>query len=144
MYVVVQRVLSPTTGKSGINAFLYLHPNRRWRVPPTDIPSVDPGRLERQSLAVEPNGNRVRSNLDVVAPDDIELSKLREHLMAFAQRVQAEPFPWEGTEGPCIFRIHMIHRISNAGWGPEVNALALAGAALIDGARRKPLLARST
>jgi hypothetical protein len=143
MFVVVQRVLSPTTRRSGINAFLYLHPNRRWVVPPTDIPTEDPGKLERKSIALEPNGNLVRSNLDVVAPDDIELSQIEKHLTDFVRRSQLGQLPWEGVQGPCIFRIHMVPQIASSGWGPEVNALAKAGAALVQSARKKPAPVRS-
>jgi hypothetical protein len=144
MYVVVQRVVSPATRETGVNVFVYLHAGRRWQVPPKDIPGSDPGQLARKSIAVEPNGNRVRSNLDVVAPDDIELPELRAHLMAFVDRCQFEPFPWEGAEGPCVFRLHMVPQLVNAGWGREAKALAAAGAALVERARQKPSLARST
>jgi hypothetical protein len=144
MYVVVQRVVSPTTMRRGINAFLYLHPGRRWQVPPKDIPGSDPGRLERKNIQVEPNGNKVRSNLDIVAPDDIELPLIRAHLMVFVSRAQFDPLPWEGVEGPCIFRIHMVPKLIRAGWGGEVNALIAAGEALVESARQKSPRARSS
>src|ERR1700761_3157189 len=108
MYVVAQRVISPVTRETGVNAFLYLHPDRRWETPPKDIPGVDPGQLAQKKLAVTPNENVVRSNLDVVAADDIAIPKIRAHLFAFVERTQFEPFPWEGADGPCWFRVHMV------------------------------------
>jgi hypothetical protein len=131
MYLVVQRVLSPTTRESGINAFLYTHAGRTWTVPPKDIPSADPGRLERRKLALKPNGNRVRSNLEVVAPDGIALMEMRRHLLAFVELAQFAPLPWDGVEGPCAFRIHMVSQLVTAGWAREVKALAAAGGELL-------------
>ena len=114
MYVVVQRVVSRASRATGINAFVYLHPGRKWTVPPKDIPGGDPGKLARKSLAVEPNGNVVRSYFEVVAPDDIDLQEVRKHFLAFADRAQFEPLPWEGVEGPCMFRLHMIPTLLRA------------------------------
>jgi hypothetical protein len=136
MYVVMQRVVSPTTRETGINAFLYMHPGRRWQVPPGDIPGQDPGRLERRRIAVVPKGNRVRSHLDVVAPDDIEISQMRRHLLAFAEHAQFKPFPWEGADGPCAFRIDMVPQLVTAGWARETRALAAVGLQLLENARR--------
>ena len=139
MYVVVQRVVSPANKDTGINAFLYLHPGRRWQVAPKDILGSDPGQPARKSIAVEPNGNVVRSNLDVVAPDDIEFAEVRRHLMAFFDRAQFEPFPWEGVEGPCLFRLHMVPQLARAGWAREAKALAAAGTDLVETARREAM-----
>jgi hypothetical protein len=139
MYIVVQRVVSPATKDTGINAFLYMHPDRRWQVPPPDIPAGDPGKLAKKSIAVEPNENRVRSNLDVVAPDDIDLMELRRHMFAFVDRAQFDPLPWEGVEGPCIFRIHMVPQLFNVGWARELKALAAAGGELVESFRQPPL-----
>jgi hypothetical protein len=136
MYVVIQRVIAPTTRETGINAFLYVHPGRRWEAPPGDIPGSDPGQLVRQRITVTPNGNLVRSNMEVVAPDDIEVPLIRRHLMAFADRAQFNRFPWQGIEGPCAFRVDMVPQLVAAGWSREVRALATAGAQLVEGARQ--------
>jgi hypothetical protein len=131
MYLTAQRVLAPTSQKTGINAFLYAHAGRKWHVPPSDIPDRDPGRLERKDIAVPPPGNRVRSYLDIVAPDDLSADELRRRLLAFLKRVQGQPFPWEAVDGPCLFRIGMDAELAKAGWSREVAALALAGAGLL-------------
>jgi hypothetical protein len=135
MYVVVQRVLSAATKETGINAFFYLHLDRPGEVAPGKIPEGDPGQLVQKSIAVAPNDNRVHSNLDVVAPDAIDLRELRRHLLDFAERHQFDPFPWEGVQGPCRFRVHMVPRLALAGWAREVKALASAGGDLVERAR---------
>jgi hypothetical protein len=138
MYVAVQRVVSPTSRETGINAFLYLHPGRKWRSPPADITSDSPGRLVRENVTVKPPGNRIRSNLEVVAPDDIELPEVRRHLMAFFDRAQFGKLPWEGVDGPCLFRLHMVPALLKAGWAGEAMALAAAGARLVEDFRDPP------
>ena len=138
MYVAVQRVVSPTSGETGINVFVYLHPGRTWRTPPADITPSNPGRLVRKSIAVKPSGNRIRSNLEVVAPDGIEIAEVRKHLSAFFDRAQFGPLPWEGVDGPCLFRLHMVPRLVRVGWGGEAMALAAAGAELVEDVRNPP------
>jgi hypothetical protein len=135
VYVVVQRVVSPTSLDTGVNTFVYLHPGLKWQVPPKDLPATDPGRLERKSVALEPNGNVVRSNLEVVAPDDIDVMAMRKHLMDFFDRAQFNPLPWEGVAGPCFFRLHMVPSLYKAGWAREAKALASAGGDLVMKAR---------
>ncbi len=132
MYLTAQRVVAPTTKASGINAFLYRHGGRRWHVPPRDIPDREPGRLAKKKIAVEPPGNRVRSYLDIVAPDDVARDELRDRLMTFVRRMQGRPFPWEAVEGPCLFRLGMDEELAMAGWSTELAALALAGTQLLD------------
>jgi hypothetical protein len=136
MYVVVQRVTSPVTRETGINAFLYLHPGRKWTTPPDDIPGGDPGRLVRKSIAVVPNNNRVQSNIEIVAPDDIDLQEARTKLLDFADRAQFGPLPWAGIVGSCSFKLHMVPRLLRVGWAPELQALATAGAELVVAARQ--------
>ncbi len=87
MYLTAQRVFAPQSKQTGINAFLYTHAGRRWHVPPGDIPDRDPGRLAQKRIAVKPPGNRVRSYLDIVAPDDLDLEELQRRLMTFFRRM---------------------------------------------------------
>lgn len=131
MYLTAQRVFAPKSKETGVNAFLYSHAGRRWHVPPSDIPDRAPGRLERKSIVVKPPGNRVRSYLDIVAPDDLDSDELRQRLVTFLKRMQGSPFPWEAVEGPCLFRVGMDAELAKAGWSREVAALAVAGAELL-------------
>lgn len=134
MYIVAQRVVSPT-GLTGVNAFLYLHGDRRWTEPPAEIPGTDPGRLAQKKIEVEPNANVVRSNFDVVAPDDIDVRELRRLFLRFAEGEQFHPFPWKGVEGPCRFHLDMVPALIRAGWAREARTLAGVGHTLVATAR---------
>jgi hypothetical protein len=136
MYVVAQRVISPVSRETGINTFLYVHPGRHWTVPPTDINAADPGRLARKNIAVAPNGNRIRSNFEFVAPDDVDLVQARKGFFTFLERAQFEALPWEGVQGPCLYRVHMVPQIYKVNWSGEVQALASAGVELVEAARQ--------
>ena len=131
MYLTAQRVLAPQSTQTGINAFLYTHAGRTWCVPPSDIPDADPGLLNKMGIEVPPPGNRVRSYLDIVAPDDLGASELQRRLIAFLKRMQGQSFPWEAVDGPCFFRIGMDADTARAGWSQEVAALACAGTKLL-------------
>ena len=135
MYIVAQRLVSRTTRQDGINVFLYLHPNRRWTTPPADIPSDDPGKLRHKKIGLEPNGHVVRSHLEVIAPDDLEIAVIRRHLLAVFERAQFGPMPWTGVDGPCGVALNMVPALIRAGWGSELGALAGAGQQLIENAR---------
>jgi hypothetical protein len=135
MYIVAQRLISKTTRQVGINVFLYLHPNRRWTTPPADIPSVDGGQLRQKTIGLEPNGNVVRSHLDVIAPDDLEIAVLRRHILAFVNRAQSGPMPWKGVDGPCGVALDMVPELVRVGWASEFGALAGAGQQLLENVR---------
>ncbi len=71
MRLVTQRVVQTGTSpypRTGINSYCYLHPGRGWLdKPPGDL---GPGKLANSIIEVDPpRGNRVRSFLDIVAPD---------------------------------------------------------------------------
>jgi hypothetical protein len=131
MYLTAQRVVAPKTGEIGINAFLYLHPGRTWTVPPNEIPDKVPGRLKKTNIAIPPPGNRIRSYLDIVAPDEISGEELKRRLLTFLKRVERQPFPWDAVEGACRFRIEMDAQLASAGWSKEVAALAGAAVELM-------------
>ncbi len=71
MRIVTHRVVQPGTSpyrSTGINAYCYVHPGRVWLdEPPQDL---GPGQLVNRIIEVDPpRGNRVRSFLDIIAPD---------------------------------------------------------------------------
>jgi hypothetical protein len=75
MRLTAQRVASPE-GKEGINAFCYLHGPQTWLdEPPADVIN-NPGHLAHSHVEVLPPGNRVRSYLDVLAPDHVPSDKI--------------------------------------------------------------------
>jgi hypothetical protein len=105
MYLTAQHVVAPLSGAEGINAFYYEHGPDDWGVPPPEIPDQNPGTLANETITVPPPGNRVRSYLDVVAPDSAPWAEIRQSFLTFVTQVQRRPFPWVGVAGRCLFRI---------------------------------------
>jgi hypothetical protein len=69
MYVAAHRVCR-RTGTEGVNVFLHLHgSNFPWPEDPSGLPETNPGGIQSDIVELEPGGNRVRSYLDVLAPD---------------------------------------------------------------------------
>jgi hypothetical protein len=124
VYLTAHHVVSPTTLREGINAFLYLHGLPAWRVPPVGVPDQNPGQLVQQKIEVTPPGNRVKSYLDVVAPDDAARAEIRQSFITFVSQVQREPLPWEGVVGRCLFRFG-IERSLAPHWRQELHRLYL-------------------
>lgn len=129
MYLTSQHVIAPTTQSEGINSFLYAHGGLTWEVPPQAIPDQDPGTLLAQSISIPPPGNRVRSYLDVVAPDEAAWNEVRVGLMDFVGRLQRTDLPWVGTSGRCYFRLGMELRLAQQ-WHRELAILYRASQAL--------------
>jgi hypothetical protein len=107
MYLTSHHVISPSTLHEGVNSFLYSHGAYDWSDLPPGIPDENPGTLVAQSISVRPPGNRVRSYLDISAPDDVRWSDLRVALMDFVGRSQRSSLPWIGSSGRCYFRLGM-------------------------------------
>jgi hypothetical protein len=105
MYLTAHHVVSPVSGDEGINAFHYEHGSVGWQIPPPDIPDQRPGTLVNAIIAVEPPGNRVRSYLDIVAPDDAPWPEIRQSFITFLSQVRRQGLPWVGIAGRCLFRI---------------------------------------
>lgn len=107
MYLCAQRVLAtagPHKGTQGINSFLYLHGAQTWSGPPSAdlLPDINPGTIADSLIEVPPPGNRVRSYLDIVAPDGTRIN----HLVQAAGRagvVSALPATWTAGNVWCHF-----------------------------------------
>jgi hypothetical protein len=87
MYFCAQRVLAvggQHAGHQGINAFYYLHGPYEWNgAPPREwLPETNPGVFTDQMIEIPPPGNRVRSYLDIVAPDSTQFN----HIVQAASR----------------------------------------------------------
>jgi hypothetical protein len=130
MYLTAQYVVAPS-GASGVNSFLYSHPGRQWDAPPSDIPGQNLGLLAHTNVTVPPPGNRVRSNLEIVAPDDIDRLVLKGRLLTFLKKAHGKPSPCEATDGPCRFRMVMDAEVAEASWKQEITALAQAATELL-------------
>ena len=97
MYLTAHHVASRATQREGVNTFLYLHAGQAWEhLSPSDVPSHNPGTLFAQSISVRPPGNRVRSYLDIVVPDEVRWEQMHVGLMEFVGRCQSGPLPWAG------------------------------------------------
>lgn len=96
MKLVAQRVVSQTNGPklTGVNSLYYRHPNREWlSEPPADLGE---GELVNRHDQIRPGGNRVRSYLDIVAPDSTPSTNI-ENVVRSAARILADtrtPLPW--------------------------------------------------
>lgn len=136
MYLTAQHVQAPATGDEGINAFFYQHGPVVWDgFPPAGIPDANPGVLEYPLLGLpRQGGNRVRSYLDVVAPDETPWSEIRGSFISFVSESQLNPLPWVGVRGRCFFRIGMESGLVQS-WQNEVAALYRAAQAARIGPR---------
>jgi hypothetical protein len=131
VYLTAHHVVSPATQREGVNALLYLHGDQAWEhLWPPDIPRRNPGTLRAQSISVSPPGNRVRSFLDIVAPDDVRWEDVHVGLMEVVGRCQIAPLPWSGqSRGGTYFEIGMDVGLS-ARWQKELAILYRAAQAL--------------
>ena len=113
MYVTAQHVRSPITGGEGVNAFYYLHAGT------PALPEVNPGILMRKLVSIDPPGNRIRSYLDMIAPDGTELSVLRYALSALITSCQTFPLPWQSSTGDVLVRFGVDMGLANQ-WRSEL------------------------
>lgn len=129
MYLTSHHVIAPATGREGINSFLYSHGSITWQQLPPGIPDGDPGTLVAQNTSVPAGGNRVRSYLDIVAPDEVRWSEVRIGLMDFVGEMQRSRLPWTGSSGRCFFRLGMELGLAQQ-WHRELAILYRASQAL--------------
>jgi hypothetical protein len=107
MYVTAHRVVSPSTGAEGVNAFHYIHGGYVWEgaPPPEFHPETNPGTLFNDAVEVPPPGNRVRSYLDVVAPDDTPAGEIERAVAEATAREVPSRFPATWTTGRLWVRL---------------------------------------
>jgi hypothetical protein len=135
MYLTAHRVVRPSTGEEGINAFFYLHGALVWDgLPPEGIPDREPGELTNEHVELQPPGNRVRSYVDIVAPDETPWTEVRPAFVAFVTKAQASPLPWEGVVGRCYFRVGLEQALV-AAWQSEFAKLFQAAQSVRVGAQ---------
>jgi hypothetical protein len=130
MYLTAHHVASPAKQREGINVFLYFHEGQAWELlSPPDVADRNPGVLVAQSISVAPPGNRVRSYLDIIAPDDVRWEEVHVGLSEFVGRCQSGPLPWAGESGAVYFRVGMESVVANR-WQKEVATLYRSAQAL--------------
>jgi hypothetical protein len=129
VYLTSQHVVSPSSRHDGVNTFLYLHGAYTWTELPPGIPDQNPGTLKAQSISIRPPGNRIRSYLDIIAPDDTRWEEVRVGLMEFVGVCQRSPLPWVGQSGKCSFRLGIELGLASQ-WQKELAVLYRASQAL--------------
>jgi hypothetical protein len=105
--LVAQRVVrlpsASSSGVGGVNAFCWLHGDRFWLdVPPDDI---GPGDLAGSIVEVPIGGNRVRSFLEIVAPDSTPARQIIAAVGGGAEFLAdiARELPWKLSHGEVTF-----------------------------------------
>ena len=122
MLLTAQRVRSHS-GNEGINAFCYLHGAYVWPgEPPPGVPDSNPGERANESVAVPPGGNRVRSYLDIITPDETPTTEVAATVRSFVAVVRKRQLPWVATVGRCTFRFGLELGLEPT-WTTEFRAL---------------------
>jgi hypothetical protein len=124
MYLTAQRVISPVTGAEGVNVFAYGHGPYVWHDAPPFTPEQNPGTLFASSVEpqVPPPGNRVRSYLDILAPDATPREALEVALQVVVTGMPPARLPATATVGSCWFRFSMEEKLAGS-WREELRAL---------------------
>jgi hypothetical protein len=105
MYLTAQRVRD-RHGHEGTNAYYYHCGFDVWAPEhrPPRTPDADPGELVHHIITLPPPGNRVRSYLDVVAPDSTPAATIRRAFAIADGLVQPDRLPFWLDVTPCWFR----------------------------------------
>jgi hypothetical protein len=124
MKLVAQRVVSVTQGQklTGINSRCYSHPGREWLNEPPD--DLGEGELVNRHDQVRPGGNRVRSYLDIVAPDSTPNVTI-EHSVRSTARFLAESrvqLPWAMSHADVFVEFNLEASLA-AHWQIELETL---------------------
>jgi hypothetical protein len=124
MLLVAQRVVQlGSILRAGINAFCYLHGELSWLdEPPADLGS---GELANYALEVDPRTvNRVRSYLDIIAPDATSNQRLVAAVQSGADTLASagRPPPWHLAHGEVAFSFEVEAALA-AHWQVEMRML---------------------
>ncbi len=106
MLVTAQRVVAPA-GLVGINVYLYQHDSGQpWT--PDDLDALEAhATLTRHHFQVDPGGNRVRSYLDVFAPEGTTAAELLPWFRRLTRTSSSPSFPLTDKEGPAVLRFNL-------------------------------------
>lgn len=115
MYLTAQKVVSDKE-QAGINVFYHLHRLEKQPIVSSklDVISVaesNAGELIKERCDINPGGNRVKSYLDIVAPNEIEVKQLGTALDEFRNDIISDNI------GPIISIVRGIGFRFNADFG---------------------------
>jgi hypothetical protein len=121
--LVAQRVVRPVDQATGINAYCYLHPGQRWLgKPPSDLGR---GKLDHWLVEVAPpSGNRIRSHLEITAPDGTSNQEIVEVVTNGSELLHArgDPLPWHLRHGETTLVFNLELGLANH-WQLELRIL---------------------
>jgi hypothetical protein len=120
MYLTAHRVVSPS-GAQGFNAFYHVH-NTAWTDTPPGSPEDNPGELVSEHVEVALGGNRVRSYLDVLAPDDATPTELTHGFLRMVTEFRPDSLPATFAAGHCSVGFGMERSLA-ARWRGELHQL---------------------
>lgn len=132
MFLVIQHVA--TSDQDGINAYCHAHGARddwEWE-PPAGVPDEDPGTLLEHLSHVNVTGRgRVRSYLDIAAPDGVPVSMLSGvRLLVVALLSAGARFPLVVVSGPLFVRFEVEEALRHE-WRAELRRLLEVGAEVL-------------
>lgn len=103
MYSTAHRAIS-SEGLEAIHAFVHVHGNIPWPNDVTDWPETHPGKLALNKTVLPVGGNRIRSYLDVLAPDTTPLQAIHEALTALSDDLNERRNPTVFSHGSITIR----------------------------------------
>jgi hypothetical protein len=128
--VTAHRVVSPMEDE-GVNSFLHLHGSGfAWPDNPAPLPENNPGNLEERSTEVAPGGNRVKSYLDVLAPDGTGRGEVQEAIAGLSAELDGKANPTWFEHGRVTVRFGVEPAIEKKGLPKKVEELRVLGAAI--------------
>ena len=105
MYITAHRVMRDTSEHT--NAFVHTHGIAfPWPDNAADLPETDPGQeIEAlRHIELAPGGNRIRSFLDELAPDDAEWPAIDDALRTLSEEIEQHVNPAVFKCGPVTLR----------------------------------------
>jgi hypothetical protein len=121
MRLVAQRVIS-AGGLQGINAFCFLHGGYVWLDRPPQEVADAPGELVNSSIVVPPPGNRVRSYLNILTPDQTPNQKILYDILNPIDLFANQPLPLHVQSGDITFTFNIEQALA-AAWHRELEVL---------------------
>lgn len=121
MRLTAQRVISPS-GVQGINAFCYLHGPYFWLDEPPPEISGSQGQLTNSHVEVPPPGNRVRSYLEILAPDETPSGSISKDVLDCTGFFERQSMPIQMQSGDTHFTFDIDGELAPA-WHRELALL---------------------